>query len=319
MRIVGRLLIVLAVLLPVGMLASGSSSSAVPSLGPPPVTGPAVLKCMHFKDDLRVSPGITDVPADQTVLGHGRLYGCNKAGGAARFSGTFHIPQADCTDLSMAGSGRFAWANGRSSTATLTLTSQVTEPNKVFIGGTIDTGMFSGLLVSAWVRFQPVFKGTGPSCSKSNPLKKISFTNSQSFQLLTPRPTSTTVTFHPTTSSEPTTTIRRATTTSRPAATTTSGPTTTVPITEAGSTAPPTTRSGGGGGHGRGGGTTVPGNHGGGLAFTGGNRVGALFGLESIVVGGALACLGGDGRARSARARKTRGPKFWLRVTLPPS
>ena len=314
MRTIGRLLILLAILLPAGVVASAAANGASGGVGP------AVLKCMHFKDDLIVSPGVTNTPTDQTVSGHGRLYGCNKAGGSGRFSATLTMPHATCADLSMAGSTRIDWANGKSSWATLTFTSQVAEPNKVFITGVIGAGMFRGLVVQAWVRFTPVFRGTGAPCSPTNPLRKIEFTNSQSYQLLTPPTTTSTIPQRPTTTTEPnTSTTQPATTTTDP------GSSTTVPITTQGSTVAPTVpRPGGNTNPPRGGGVVVisqqGGSGGGGLAFTGSNRLGALLGLESLIVGGALACYGADRRRRRLSARASRfDVKRWLHVELPPT
>ena len=315
LRRIGRLLVVLAVLLPVGVVASAAANGASGGIGP------AVLKCMHFKDGLALTPGLTnDTPTDQSVVGHGRLYGCNKAGGSAKFSATLHMHQATCADLSMAGQTRYDWANGQSSFADVTFTAQNAEPNKVFVTGVIGSGMFEGLVLQAWVRFNEKFSGNGPGCTAANPLKQIEFLNSQSYQLLTPPSTTSTLPQRPTTTTEPRSTTSFHTTTTRPRATTTTATTattapptsttasteppssstattdTTVPVSNLGSTSSPTTAHPAGGG---GGGTSPRGTNvvvvssstGGGLAFTGSNSAGALIGLESLIIGGALALL----------------------------
>jgi hypothetical protein len=326
MRSIGRFLIVLAVLLPVGVVASSAANGFIQGFGP------AVMECGHFEDGLVITPGVTGVPLDQSVSGHGRLYGCNKAGGGGRFSATLHMTHATCADLSMVGSARFDWANGGFSTAQLRFAPQPTAPNKVLITGQIGNGMFPRLVVQAWVRFTQVYRGTGPVCTATNPLGKIEFTNTQSFQLLTPAPATTTVPQYPTTTTDPptsssttptskattTTTSPPATTTTEPASTTTAP--TTVPVTNAGSTAAPTTPhqpSGGGTPPPAGPATPVAGNATGALAFTGSKGLGALVGLESLIIGSALACLGTDRRGRRAGSRHA-GAKPWLFVTLPP-
>jgi hypothetical protein len=325
LRSIGRFLIVLAVLLPVGVVASSAANGFIQGFGP------AVMECGHFTDGLVISPGVTGVPLDQSVAGHGRLYGCNKAGGGGRFSATLHMTHATCADLSMVGSARFAWANGGFSTAQLRFAPQPTAPDKVLITGRIGNGMFSGLVVQAWVRFTRVFRGTGPVCTASNPLTLIEFSNTQSFQLGGPAPTTTTVPQHPTTTTHPSTsssttpTSRATTTTTTPPASTTTEPLstttapTTVPVTNAGSTAPTALHqpSGGGTPPPAGPGTPVAGNATGALAFTGSNGLGALVGLESLIIGGAFACLGTDRRGRRAAFRHP-GAKPWLFVTLPP-
>jgi hypothetical protein len=319
MRSIGRLLVLLAVLLPVGVVASSAANGA----------GNQVVECSFFKGKLIPSPGLTQVPANQTVVGHGRLYGCNRAGGGATFSATLRMAHATCADLSMVGDARFDWANGQSSSAALNLAPQFVEPTKVFITGTVGSGMFAGLLVHAWVRFTEVFGGTGPGCTDSNPLKLISFTNTQSYRLLAPRTTTSTVPQHLTTTTHPpasstSTSAHTSTSASTAPRTSTSATTaTTVAITVAGSTADPTTTH-----QAAGGATTAPpggssalvvGQGPGGLALTGNNNFGALVGLESLIVGGALACFARDRRTgRAARARRS-GARSWLSITLPPS
>src|SRR5579862_3345423 len=152
MRVIGRLLVALAVALPVSValtsgVAQGSSQSG---------SGPAVIKCMHWKDSMKVSPGIQDSPADQVVSAHGKLYGCNKAGGGAQFDATFQMTQATCSNLSMSGVAAFEWADGGHSTAFLAYHPQVNEPKKQYVSGSITSGAFQGLIVSAWVRFTEV-------------------------------------------------------------------------------------------------------------------------------------------------------------------
>jgi hypothetical protein len=53
------------------------------------------------------------------------------------------------------------------------------------------------------------------------------------------------------------------------------------------------------------------------LAFTGSSGAAAIFGLVSLLVGGALACLDPDRRQGYARLGRRR-PRKSLHVTLPP-
>jgi len=313
MRVIGRLLLALAVAFPVTVALAAGAGGATGN-----ADGPAVLKCMHWKDSMSISPGVGNSPTSQIAVAHGKVYGCNKAGGGAQYSATLQMSGATCSNLAMSGTASFDWVNGAHSTAFLLFHPQTPEPNKVFVNGSMTSGMFQGLIVSAWLRFTQVFDGNGVNCSPSNLLHKITFTNSQSFQLLTPTVTTTT---HPV---GPTTTQGHGTTT----------PTTppTVPVTNQGSTTaaptlPPVTIGpqgggrGGGGGGGRGGGPIVAQSFPTGtLAFTGSSGLAAMFGFEALLVGGALACLDPDRRrrrlARFAYARHE--PKSFLRVTLPP-
>ena len=152
-------------------------------------------------------------------------------------------------------------------------------------------------------------------------MHKISFTNSQSFQLLTPTVTTTTQSVGPTTTQAPSTTSPVTPTTAPP----------TVPVTNQGSTSEPSTTAvrvtlalqggpGGGGGGGGGGGVAQQSFPQGTLAFTGNSGLAAMFGFEALLVGGALACADPERRRRRfARFKTLHRPKSFLQVTLPPT
>ena len=315
MRVIGRLLVALAVAFPLTVVLAGVANGATNA------TGPAVLDCMHWEDGMNISPGVGNTPANQTVSAHGKLYGCNKAGGGAQFSATLQMSQATCANLAASGSASFDWVNGTHSTGYLLFQPQSLEPNKVHVTGSMTSGMFQGLVVNAWLRYTQIFQGNGANCSPANLLQKIGFTNSQSFQLLTPMVTTTTQppnTLPPTTQPHPTS----------------STPNTvpqTVPITNQGGPSTPVTfprvtvvLQGGGGPPGNGGAGGVVAQQQfpqGTLAFTGSSSgIAATFGFEALLVGGALACLDPERKrrrlARFAYARHR--PKAYLSVTLPP-
>ncbi len=305
MRVIGRLLLALAIALPI---------SWVVAVGVAAGDGPLVVKCMHWEDGMRLTPGVGNNPSPQSVSGHGKLYGCNKAGGGAIFNAQLSMSNATCSNLAMSGSAQFDWVNGAHSSAFLTFQPQL-ESRKVFITGTVTSGAFQGLIVRAWLRFTQVFSGSGPNCTANNLLKKIDFTNTQSFQLLTPNT-------KPTTSNPGTTTPHTNPPTTSPGGGTVPQ---TVPVTNLGN--PPPTNP-----------TQIiiinrfprrPFRHvivvnrpfpRGTLAFTGSSSgKAALFGLEALLIGGALACLDPDRARRVARmGRRGRFPKKFLRVTLPP-
>jgi hypothetical protein len=298
MRVIGRLLLALAVAFPVMVVFAGAANG----IG----SGPAVLDCDVWKDAMRISPGVGNTPANQTVTAHGKVFGCNKAGEGATFVATLQMTQATCANLAMSGTASFDWLDGSHSTAFLIFHPQALEPAKVHVTGSMTSGLFQGLVVTSWLRFTQDYRGTGPHCSPTNLLRRIEFTNTRSLQLLTPNVT--------TTSQPPPTT--------EPHNTTPRTPPSTVPITNLGGpTTPPTF------------GTPVtlvvqggpPGNGGvvaqqfpqGTLAFTGSSSgVAAMFGFEALLVGGALACLNPERRRR--RAAYMPRPKYFLHVTLPP-
>ena len=192
MRVIARLLVALAVAFPVSVAVTAGIAHGDANTG----SGPAVLKCMHWKGSMAIAPGISDNPGDQNVSAHGKLYGCNKAGGGAQYTASLVMTQATCANLEMSGVAQFEWANGQHSTAFLAYHPQANEPKKQYVNGSITSGAFQGLIVSAWVRFTEVFNGSGVNCSSGNQLKQIKFSNTQSFQLLTPNIDTTTTSPH---------------------------------------------------------------------------------------------------------------------------
>jgi hypothetical protein len=305
MRVIGRLLVALAIAFPISMIVVGAAHGDSGE-------GPAVIKCMHWKDVVKISPGVGNDPSDQGVVGHGKLYGCNKAGGAAEFSGTFQITDATCSNLAMTGSGQLEWADGGHSTLFLSFEPQDVEPRKIFVTGTVTSGAFQGLIARAWLRFTPEFDGSGVNCGPQNLLKKLRFSNTQSFQLLTPNVPDTTEPPPDTTPDTPPTVPETVPQTN--------GGTTTEPQVTTQHTRPPITvvvfqpvccrnvvivhR-------------TFPTGT---LAFTGSSRLAAVIGFEALLVGGVLACMDPDRKKRGAArfSRRLRRPKKSLSVTLPP-
>jgi hypothetical protein len=300
MRVIGRLVVTLALVLPVSVAVASGVAHGGGSTG----SGPAIIKCMHWKDGMQISPGIDDSPADQNVSATGKLYGCNKAGGGAQFSANFQMAQATCSNLAMSGDAEFEWADGEHSTAFLTFNPQANEPKKQFVTGSITSGAFQGLIVSAWVRFTEVFNGSGINCSAANRLQQIVFSNTQSYQLLAP--TIVTTTTFPSGTTTPT---------SPQTVPQTSPPT--VPVT--GATTPATSptpvtviveRR-------RGATLVVQRFPTGTLAFTGSSGLAALIALEAVVIGGALVLMDPERRLRRASGHTKRRPKSFLSVTLP--
>lgn len=280
MRVVARLMLVAAVLLPASVALS-RAAGGVESAG-----GTAAIKCNFWRGDMRMTPGLLTAPAgDQNASITGRTYGCNKSGGSATFTATLTMTAATCGSYSMQGTGTFAWANGKSSNATLVFQQQDFAAQKYLVGGTITSGEYRNLLVWSYLRFTLANKvPTEALCTADNPAVKSSFTNSSSLQLVTP---DTPPTFPTPSSTTPTT---------RPTTTTTS--TTLAPVQ-------PTNPS------------TVPGPPPGPLPNTGVGSWGAVVGAEALLIGGGLGLLGKDRRRRS-RTPGRAGARSWLEITMPP-
>ena len=232
------------------------------------------------------------------------MYGCNKAGGGgAVLRDAAHVG-ATCGNLAMSGTASFDWVERPHSTAFLLFHPQALEPNKVFVNGSMTSGHVPG---PHRERVAPVHAGLRRQRPQlqpdSNLLQKIAFTNSQSFQLLTPTVTTTTQSVGPTTTQAPSTTSPVTPTTAPP----------TVPVTNQGSTSEPSTTAvrvtlalqggpgGGGGGGGGGARRATQSFPQGTLAFTGNSGLAAMFGFEALLVGGALACLDPERRRRRVR------------------
>ena len=197
MRVFGRLLIALAVLLPVIVVVAGAAGGVSGS------DGTAVMKCGPWKDGMRATPGLTHTPSDQDVDAHGRMYGCNKAGGGGTYKARLHATNATCGHFSLSGTGEFDWANGKRSTANLVFQQQPSAPYKYLVSGQITSGLFDTLVLRSTLRFGFTFTGTGPACTATNPLKNIDFTSTHSLQLFRPREATTTVPRRPTTTTDP--------------------------------------------------------------------------------------------------------------------
>ena len=281
-RGLGRLLVVSAAVLPLSVVFWGESAEgSVGSVGSGP--GPLVLKCGRFKGVMDVSPGLSDTAADQTISAHGRVYDCHGAGGEGKFSATLRLTGATCGARRLEGAqgeAQFAWADGRSSTSSLTLVPSSVSPNKAEVYGTVTSGAFLGTAVRSGMRMTDTFTGAGPQCGPTNLVRRIDFTNYHCFMLYEPRTTTTTVRHAPAPHHRAAL-VRQVVGPRRPAA--------------------PSPRIGS-------------------LALTGTNSGGALVGLGSLIIGGAIWALAGPGRshdaARATRRRRRRA-HTWLYVTLP--
>jgi hypothetical protein len=292
MRVIGRLLVALAVAFPLAVVVAGAADAV----------GPAIVHCDTFKDAMNISPGVGNTPANQTVSSHGRLQSCTKSDGA-QFTATFQMAQATCADLTMSGSANFDWLDGGHSTMSLVLEPQVLTPNKARVSGVVTSGRFQGLLVKSELRFTREFTGTGAQCSPTNLLRHIDFINSRSFQLGEPKPTTTTSPPLPPPPPPPPTVPTTVPITNF------GGPTTTAALV----VVPLPPNNGGGGG-------VAPQQFPQGtLAFTGSSSgLAAMFGFEALLIGGALACLDPE-RRRRRLAYFVHRPKSFLQVTLPPT
>ena len=300
-RVIGRLFIAAVAALPLSVALWNQAAQA--NVGS---TRGLVLNCSNSKGAMTLTPGLSDTPTNQTVSAHGRVYGCNKMGGYAKFTATLQMTLATCTHRHFEGSAQFAWADGRMSTASLTLSSTPVTPHKVDVNGAITSGVFVGSTLRTWIRMTDTFTGSGPECGPTNLLQQIALTTSHCFMLYSPTTTTTTtVPSHSSTSSPPTTIARTHTIEPQ-------GRTATTAVARE-------VRQLSGGNDG----TQSPAAPSGSLALTGSNSGGALLGLGSLLLGSAVLALSGNDRRqgprRTARRRRDRrrGARPWLYVTMP--
>jgi len=185
--------------------------------------------CSSVKGTLAMSPGLTDVAADQTVTFFARMTGCSREGGSGLLGATTAASQATCATLTTAllpTNATFAWASGRASTIALAFQSLPGSPNRLVLEGRVISGpgigdrVDGGLHVSA--NFTRVLQnmtkhsridagrrdqlgplnGESGDCTMAQPIGTIRVASFESLKFSTTQPasstTTTTSTTHPT-------------------------------------------------------------------------------------------------------------------------
>lgn len=131
-----------------------------------PARAADLQRCRFMIGTLAVSPGLTDVPAVQTITMHGRLTGCSTAGGSGTFGATIATSHATCASLSSVlepTNATFGWADGETSVASLTFPPLVGSPNKMAIHGTVVSGAGRGTRVDAGLHLTVAVSSVGRS------------------------------------------------------------------------------------------------------------------------------------------------------------
>ena len=107
-----------------------------------------------------VSPGLTDVPTDQTVTAHGRMSGCSNGGGSGKFALAVSAAQVTCQNLAASlppTDALFGWSNGQSSIAAVAFTSPPDSPNKIVWSGKVTAGTALGSRIAIGLRLTTMF------------------------------------------------------------------------------------------------------------------------------------------------------------------
>jgi len=175
-----------------------------------PARAADLQRCRFMIGTLAASPGLSDVPAAQTITAHGRLTGCSAGGGSGTFGATIATSQATCASLSTAlqpTNATFAWADGETSVASLTFPPLPGSPNKLAIHGTVvsgagrgarvDTGLHLSVDVTTLGRSpahhkqvradlrrvqRQLLDNKGSGCAVTSPVASIDVSNDQGFE-----------------------------------------------------------------------------------------------------------------------------------------
>jgi hypothetical protein len=174
-----------------------------------PARAADLQRCRFMIGTLAVSPGLTDLPAVQTITAHGRLTGCTAAGGSGTFGAVIATSRATCASLSTVlepTNATFGWADGETSVAALTFPPLVGSPNKLAIKGTVISGAGRGTKVAAGLhlsvdvssvgrvpahhqhvradirRVRQLLDNKGSGCAATTPVGKIDVANDRGFE-----------------------------------------------------------------------------------------------------------------------------------------
>jgi hypothetical protein len=207
MRVTRRLLLFVA------LWAGAGSVVALPA------HADQVQQCRLVAGRFVLSPGLTDVPSNQTITAHGRLSGCSSGGGSATFAATVAATPVTCATFAtglLPADVAFGWADHQSTIASLSFSSPPGSPNKVELLGRAISGAALGSRVEGGLRmsveFPPVVANRAHAhvrhahvqrarerrqlvplvsktnvCSVTSPITAIDVTNFEGFALGTPR------------------------------------------------------------------------------------------------------------------------------------
>ncbi len=154
---------------PVGlMLGTGSATAA---------TG---QKCGTLSGSATISPGLSTVPANQTVTASGTLASCTPSsatGGGGSLHATTTLKNGSCQGLASGTTlplkGSIKWKNGKTSAVSITAKTTSSAPTVATFSGKVSSGLFAGQPVGGKITF--TIK-SGQNCT-SVPVKNLTFNN----------------------------------------------------------------------------------------------------------------------------------------------
>jgi hypothetical protein len=177
--------------------------------------------CSAMKGSLVMNPGLTDIPANQSVSFFARMTGCTREGGSGLLGATTAASQATCATLTTAllpTNAIFAWASGRTSTIALAFRSLPGSPNRLVLEGRVVSGPGLGDRVDGGLHVSAKFtralqnstmhtrvdasrreqlgplNGESGNCTMAQPIGTIKVASFESLKFSTTQPPSTTTT-----------------------------------------------------------------------------------------------------------------------------
>jgi hypothetical protein len=148
----------------------------------------AAQTCGSLKGTVTLSPGLTSTPKSQTATAKGTATKCTPSsatGGSGTLAATTHIANGSCQALAAGTTlplkGNIKWKNGKTSSVTLNAKTTSSAPTTANITGKVSAGLFVGKPITGQIKFTIVSTGSGSPCTPTNPVKKLTFTNSKPF------------------------------------------------------------------------------------------------------------------------------------------
>ncbi len=127
--------------------------------------------CSGVKGSLVMTPGLTDVPTDQSVSLFARMTGCSRQGGSGLLGATTGASQATCATLTttlLPTNATFAWTNGETSTIALAFRSMPGSPNRLVLEGRVVSGPGVGDRVDGGLHVSATFTRTLRNLAKNH-------------------------------------------------------------------------------------------------------------------------------------------------------
>jgi hypothetical protein len=174
-----RVSMVAALALGMGAIAASPGGAAAP-----------VQKCAHVKGAATLTPGLSTVKHNQTVVAHGTLTSCAPTattGGSGTLGATIKLANGSCQGLvgggqKLSGAAKSTWKNKKTSTYALVFTTgKGSAATVATITGKVTAGLFKGHKVSAQIKIAPK---AGQNCTPGHAVKNITFVNTKPWQII---------------------------------------------------------------------------------------------------------------------------------------